>query len=350
MSEDQEGTMRAMTYDTYGGVEVLSETRIQVPKVGPGEVLVRVRCASVNPVDWKIMSGGLDGLMDVVYPVVPGWDVAGTVEYVGIDTPEFTAGDEVVAYARKDYVHGGTFAEFVTVPVRALAPKPASLTWQQAAGLPLAGLTAYQLLTRLDTGKEDTVLVHGAAGGVGSLGVQIARALGARVIGTASARNHDRLRELGCEPVEYGDGLADRVRALAPDGVTVVADFVGESSTPPWRSWPRVAGTPPSPTTPCSAPAASGCGYGPSAPTSPSWAGWPTPDSSPSRSPRPSRSRNCRPPSRSAGKDTPPGRSSWRSEPRGEPAKNAEPRATRFRFGRRAERAGRAGRRARDQA
>ncbi|MFI5865114.1 NADP-dependent oxidoreductase [Streptomyces sp. NPDC051546] len=227
MSEDQEGTMRAMTYDTYGGVEVLSETRIPVPKVGPGEVLVRVRCASVNPVDWKIMAGGLDGLMDVVYPVVPGWDVAGTVEYVGIDTPEFAAGDEVVAYARKDYVHGGTFAEFVTVPVRALAPKPATLTWQQAAGLPLAGLTAYQLLTRLDTGKEDTVLVHGAAGGVGSLGVQIARALGARVIGTASARNHDRLRELGCEPVEYGDGLAERVRALAPDGVTVVADFVG---------------------------------------------------------------------------------------------------------------------------
>lgn len=227
MSEHAEGTMRAMTYETYGGTEVLSETRLPVPKVGPGEVLVRVRYASVNPVDWKIMAGGLDGLMDVVYPVVPGWDVAGTVEYVGIDTPEFTAGDEVVAYARKDYVHGGTFAEFVTVPVRALAPKPASLSWEQAAGLPLAGLTAYQLLTRLETGKEDTVLVHGAAGGVGSLGVQIARALGARVIGTASARNHDRLRELGCEPVEYGDGLAGRVRDLAPDGVTVVADFVG---------------------------------------------------------------------------------------------------------------------------
>lgn len=227
MSEDLEGTMRAMAYETYGGTEVLTETRLPVPKVGPGEVLVRVRCASVNPVDWKIMAGGLDGLMDVVYPVVPGWDVAGTVEVVGIDTPEFTAGDEVIAYARKDYVHGGTFAEFVTVPVRALAPKPGSLSWQQAAGLPLAGLTAYQLLTRLDTGKDDTVLVHGAAGGVGSLGVQIARALGARVIGTASPRNHDRLRELGCEPVAYGDGLADRVRALAPGGVTVVADFVG---------------------------------------------------------------------------------------------------------------------------
>ncbi|WP_079191678.1 NADP-dependent oxidoreductase [Streptomyces sp. CB00455] len=219
--------MRAMAYETYGGTEVLSEQRLPLPKVGPGEVLVRVKCASVNPVDWKIMSGGLDALMDVVYPVVPGWDVAGTVERVGIDTPEYAEGDEVIAYARKDYVHGGTFAEYVTVPVRALARKPASLSWAEAAGLPLAGLTAYQLLTRLGTGKDDTVLIHGAAGGVGSFGVQIARALGARVIGTASPRNHDRVRELGAEPVAYGDGLAARVRELAPDGVTVVADFVG---------------------------------------------------------------------------------------------------------------------------
>ncbi|GHB53214.1 oxidoreductase [Streptomyces cirratus] len=224
MSEE---TMRAMAYETYGGTEVLAESRLPVPKVAPGEVLVRVKYASVNPVDWKIMAGGLDALMDVVYPVVPGWDVAGTVERVGIDVPEYAVGDEVIAYARKDYVHGGTFAEFVNVPVRALAAKPASLDWKQAAGLPLAGLTAYQLLTRLGTGKEDTVLVHGASGGVGSLGVQIARALGARVIGTASPRNHDRLRELGCEPVAYGEGLADRVRELAPDGVSVVADFVG---------------------------------------------------------------------------------------------------------------------------
>ncbi|QEU83254.1 NADP-dependent oxidoreductase [Streptomyces subrutilus] len=219
--------MRAIAYETYGGTEVLSETRLPVPKVGPGEVLVRVKCAAVNPVDWKIMAGGLDAMMDVVHPVVPGWDVSGTVERVGIDTPEYAEGDEVMAYARKDYVHGGTFAEFVTVPVRALAHKPASLGWAQAAGLPLAGLTAYQVLTRLGTGEGDTVLVHGAAGGVGSLGVQIARALGARVIGTASPRNHERVRALGGEPVAYGDGLAGRVRELAPDGVTVVADFVG---------------------------------------------------------------------------------------------------------------------------
>ncbi|MET9067412.1 NADP-dependent oxidoreductase [Streptosporangium sandarakinum] len=219
--------MRAMAYDAYGGTEVLAPARLPRPKVGPGEVLVRVRCAAVNPVDWKLMSGGLDALMDTVFPVVPGWDVAGVVEQVGIDTPEFAVGDEVFAYARKDYVHGGTFAELVTVPVRALARKPASLTWEEAAGLPLAGLTAYQLLTRLGTGEGDTVLIHNAAGGVGSLGVQIAVALGARVIGTASPANHDRLRALGAEPVAYGEGLAERVRSIAPEGVDVVADFVG---------------------------------------------------------------------------------------------------------------------------
>lgn len=224
----QDNTMRGMAYETYGGTEVLKDTRLPLPKFGPGEILVRVKCASVNPVDWKIMAGGLDALMDVVYPVVPCWDVSGTVEAVGIDTPEFAEGDEVMAYARKDYVHGGTCAEFVTVPVRALARKPASLSWAEAAALPLAGLTAYQVLTRLGTGKDDTVLIHGAAGGVGSFGVQIARALGAaRVIGTASPRNHDRVRELGAEPVEYGDGLAERVLDLVPDGPTVIADFVG---------------------------------------------------------------------------------------------------------------------------
>jgi NADPH:quinone reductase-like Zn-dependent oxidoreductase len=174
------------------------------------------------------MSGGLDAVMDVRFPVVPGWDVAGVVEAVGFDTPEFSPGDEVLAYARKDYVHGGTFAELVTVPVRALAAKPASMSWDEAAGLPLAGLTALRLLQRLEVGTGDTVLVHAAAGGVGSLAVQIARSLGARVIGTASERNHDRLRELGAEPVAYGDGVVERVRALAPEGVDAVADFVGD--------------------------------------------------------------------------------------------------------------------------
>lgn len=221
-------TMRAMIYDSYGDTEVLSLTEQPRPKVGPGELLVRVRATSVNPVDWKIMSGGLDEMMDVRFPVVPGWDVAGVVEELGVDTPEFSVGDEVVAYVRKDYVHGGTVAEYVTVPVRAAAPRPTSVSWEQAASLPLAGLTALQALERLGVAEGETVLVHGAAGGVGSFGVQIARALGARVIGTASAGQHDRVRALGAEPVEYGDGAVDAIRALAPDGVDVVADFVGE--------------------------------------------------------------------------------------------------------------------------
>src|SRR6478609_10849561 len=179
MTETNEATaptMRAMTYETYGGPENLALTEQPRPKVGPGEVLVRVRSASVNPVDWKLMSGGLDAVMDVRFPVVPGWDVAGVVEAVGFDTPEFVAGDEVIAYARKDYVHGGTFAELVTVPARSLAPRPRSLSWDEAAGLPLAGLTALRLLQRLEVGTGDTVLVHAAAGGVGSLAVQIGRA------------------------------------------------------------------------------------------------------------------------------------------------------------------------------
>lgn len=220
-------TMRAMVYDRYGDPDVLHVAEVPRPKVGPGEVLLRVRAAAVNPVDWKIMAGRLDPLMDTRFPVVPGWDVAGVVEQLGIDVPEYDVGDAVMAYARKDYVHGGTVAEFVTLPVRTSAPKPPALSWEQAAGLPLTGLTAYQSLTRLGVGEGDTVLVHGAAGGVGTYAVQLARHVGARVIGTASAEHHEALRQLGAEPVEYGDGLVERVREIAPGGVDVVADYVG---------------------------------------------------------------------------------------------------------------------------
>lgn len=219
--------MRAITYDEYGDTSVLKLTDQPVPKVGPSEVLVRVRSAAVNPVDWKIMEGYLDPLLHIWFPVIPGWDVAGVVEQVGLDTPEFSEGDEVIAYARRDMVYDGTFAEFACVPVRALAHKPAALDWDQAAGLPLAGLTAYQTLYRLGLHEDETVLIHNAAGGVGIHGVQIARAFGARVIATASEKNRDWLRGFGAEPVAYGDGLAERVKALAPDGVDVVSDFVG---------------------------------------------------------------------------------------------------------------------------
>jgi NADPH:quinone reductase-like Zn-dependent oxidoreductase len=133
-----------------------------------------------------------------------------------------------MGYVREDHVGRGTYAELVAAPVRTLGRKPARLSWAEAAGLPLAGLTAYQSLTKaLAVTGDDTVLIHAAAGGVGSFAVQIARAKGARVIGTAGPHNHDYLRELGAEPVRYGDGLADRIRRLAPSGVTAALDLVG---------------------------------------------------------------------------------------------------------------------------
>lgn len=220
--------MRAVTYPAYSSdLDTLSVSDVPEPKVGPGTVLIEVRAAGVNPVDWKLMAGGLDAMMDAIFPVIPGWDVAGVVVALGPDVPEFQVGDEVIAYARKEVVHGGTFAERVAVPAWSVAPKPRSLSWEQAGGLPLAGGTALRTLDRLGVVEGDTVLIHAAAGGVGSLAVQIAVARGARVIGTASPANHEFLRGLGAEPVEYGDGLADRVRALAPEGVDAVADFAG---------------------------------------------------------------------------------------------------------------------------
>ena len=197
------------------------------PKLAPSAVLIEVRAASVNPVDWKVMTGGLDGLMDAVFPVIPGWDVAGVVVGLGPDTPEFAIGDEVIAYARKDTVGAGTFAELVAVPVASVARKPASLSFEQAAGLPLAGgdRAAHA------RGPRGLGRRHGPDPRRGRRGRQLRRpdrgGAGARVIGTASESNHDFVRELGAEPVAYGEGVVDRIRALAPEGVDAVADFVG---------------------------------------------------------------------------------------------------------------------------
>lgn len=217
-----------MVLQQYGGPEELQLTEVPDPKVGPDEVLVRVTAAGVNPVDWKVADGYLDPFLNVHFPLISGWDVAGVVERVGPAVPEYEAGDEVIGYVRKDEIQHGTFAELVSAPVRTLARKPAALNWHQAAGLPLVGLTAYQSLRRAEAAKGETVLVHAAAGGVGSLAVQIAVAQGLRVIGTASERNHEFLRELGAEPVTYGEGLAERVRELSPDGVDLALDFIGE--------------------------------------------------------------------------------------------------------------------------
>ncbi|MDO3701813.1 NADP-dependent oxidoreductase [Micromonospora sp. C28SCA-DRY-2] len=182
----------------------------------------------MNPVDWKVREGYLAGAFPSHFPLVPGWDAAGVVAAVGPAVTGFAVGDEVVGYVRRDDIQHGTYAELVPAPERTLADKPVRASWAEAGGLPLAGLTAYQALRSVRTGSGDTVLVHGAAGGVGHLAVQLARALGAqRVIGTAGDANHDFVRSLGAEPVSHGDGLLDRVRAVAPDGVDVALDLFG---------------------------------------------------------------------------------------------------------------------------
>ncbi|MEV6866862.1 NADP-dependent oxidoreductase [Streptosporangium subroseum] len=218
-----------MVYRRYGGPEVLELAELPEPKTHVDSVLVRVRAAALNPADLALQAGALDGAVDTYFPVIPGWDIAGVVERPGLATPEFARGDEVIGYIRGDVqrAHGG-MAELVSADARTLVRKPRAMSFAEAAGLPLAGLTAYQAVVHaLDVRPGEILLVHGAAGGVGSLAVQIAGSRGARVIGTASARDHGYVHTLGAEAVTYGEGAADRVRELAPDGADVVLDTVG---------------------------------------------------------------------------------------------------------------------------
>ncbi len=223
--------MRAVAIDEYGGPEVLQVREVDDPKVGPDYVLVRAHAASINPVDYKIVAGKLDAAFPVQWPLIPGWDVAGEVVGTGPAVRHVEEGQQVYGYVRKDLVGTGSWAELVAVPARSVAPAPGAIDPVAAGCLPLAGLTAWQsLVEELEVGTGDTLLIHGATGGVGHLATQIAVARGARVIGTCSEPNHDFLRELGGEPVTYGDGLVDRVRELAPDGVDAAADFAGQGA------------------------------------------------------------------------------------------------------------------------
>ncbi|WP_285566748.1 MULTISPECIES: NADP-dependent oxidoreductase [unclassified Streptomyces] len=193
--------MRAISQDKHGGPEVLGEARVPRPTPGPSEILVSVRAAGLNPTDWKHRAGGL---FVNRLPLILGWDVSGVVKAVGFGVTLFEPGDEV--FGMLPYPHGvGSHAEYVTGPARAFVHKPAGIDHVQAGALPLAALTAYQaLVDTADVQPGQRVLVHAAAGGVGHLAVQIAKARGAYVIGTASAAKHDFLRELGAdETIDY---------------------------------------------------------------------------------------------------------------------------------------------------
>jgi NADPH:quinone reductase-like Zn-dependent oxidoreductase len=209
---------RRVVATAFGGPENLSVEEVTLPEPGPHEVRIAVRAAGVNPVDVKMYAAGDPSSL----PVRPGFEAAGVVTAVGSDASRFAEGDEVIAFRV-----AGAYATDLVVPEDTLTPKPESLGWPEASALMLAGATAVHTLTATSVGEGDTVLVHGAAGGVGLYAVQLARLRGARVVATASEPNHDLLRELGAEPVTYGEGLLDRVRDLAPEGVDAALDLVG---------------------------------------------------------------------------------------------------------------------------
>ncbi|MFD5909695.1 NADP-dependent oxidoreductase [Streptomyces massasporeus] len=234
-----QNTMRAISQDVLGGPEVLKEVEIERPVPKPNQVLVRVRAAGVNPTDWKHRATG--GFLGEP-PFVLGWDVSGVVEAVGIGVVAFTPGDEVFGMLPYPYGHG-SHAEYVIAPVRALTRKPAGVDHTQAGALPLVSLTAWQALTEhADLQPGQRVLIHAAAGGVGHVAVQIAKARGAYVIGTASAGKHEFLRSIGVdETIDYretdvteavkdvdvvldtigGDNALHSLRVLRPGGVLV---------------------------------------------------------------------------------------------------------------------------------
>ncbi|MDN4160553.1 NADP-dependent oxidoreductase [Nocardioides abyssi] len=219
--------MRAAVYDRFGGADVIEVREVDDPPVGPDTVLVRARATSVNPVDWKVREGYLQGAYPHHLPIIPGWDVAGVVEAVGPSVRTgLRPGDEVYAYVRRDDVCFGTAAELVPAPERTVTRKPVNLSFEEAAAIPLAGLTAYQLVVEaLEVGAGDRVLVHAAAGGVGQFAVQIAKARGATVIGTARPDKHDHLRSIGVD--ELVDHTQGPVGAQLTAKADAVVDLIG---------------------------------------------------------------------------------------------------------------------------
>src|SRR5882757_1244399 len=224
--------MKAIVYHRYGGPKVVELAEVAPPKVNVDSVLVRVHAAAVNPVDLALRGGYGETTVPTYFPVIPGWDIAGVVEQVGIGVGEFKPGDEVIGYVRISVAnqHGG-YAEQVAIVPHTLAPKPANLSREEAAALPLNGLTAYQAVVRaLDVQAGSTLLVYGAAGGVGSLAVQIAIARGATVIGVAADSHAEMLRGLGARPVSDAGPALEQIAALAPNGVDAVLDTIGRGT------------------------------------------------------------------------------------------------------------------------
>ncbi len=223
--------MMAMRMHSYGGPEVLRYEDVPRPQVGKGEVLIRVHAAGVNPLDWRVRAGSLNGSLKHKLPLIPGWDVSGVVEEIGLGVSKFRKGDEV--FAMSDPARNGAYAEYIAVRATALALKPTSLYHVRAAAVPLAALTAWQVLfdaAQLKPGQR--VLIHGGSGGVGHFAVQLAKWKGAYVMATASAKNQEMLRQLGVdEAIDYTRQAFEKVAQQ----MDMVLDTVGGETQE--RSW-----------------------------------------------------------------------------------------------------------------
>jgi NADPH2:quinone reductase len=214
---------RAVRFDSYGGRDVLYVTDIDRPSPGPGEVLVEVRAAGINPGEIGIRSGALHDRFPATFPSGEGSDLAGVVLEVGDGVSDFAVGDEVLGFSFQRSSH----ATHTNVPVDQLIHKPAELSWEVAGSLYVAGVTAYAAVRAVAPQPGETVAVSAAAGGVGSLVVQLLTLRDVRVLGIASSGNAEWLRSHGVEPVEYGGGLAQRLQQAAPDGIDAFIDLFG---------------------------------------------------------------------------------------------------------------------------
>ncbi|NED12607.1 NADP-dependent oxidoreductase [Streptomyces sp. SID9124] len=211
----------AIAFADYGTPDVLEPTAIDVPDPGPGQVRIRVHATTVNPLDVKVRSGAMASFTPLDLPYVPGLELAGNVEATGPDVRHLAPGTAVFGAASH------TYAGLALADARQLAPIPQGMDYPHAAALPVAAEAAWRALEELDLGADQILLIHGAAGSVGTLAVQFALARGARVIGTASPAGLTHLTGLGATATTYGTGLAERVRALAPNGVDKVLDTSG---------------------------------------------------------------------------------------------------------------------------
>ncbi len=225
--------MKAIIIEQFGGLDKLKISEVASPEPSNGEVRIKIAYSSVNPVDWKIREGRLAGMFPHHFPLILGWDASGVIDKVGKNVTKFKVGDSVYAYARKAEVQWGTYAEYVVLNEEVVAPAPKTVGLDQAATVPLVGLTAWQAIHRFESIKPDqNVLIHGGAGGVGGFAIQFAKLLGAKVIATGSSANIEYLKSLGATRViDYQfEDFSTVIQTEIPEGVDFVLDTLGGDS------------------------------------------------------------------------------------------------------------------------